>query len=245
MRIGNPTKIRNLIEREKHSKNSPYKNIPITKAELNVIRTLRKPDLIKLMFVILVLSKCNTYGNVPCDDVEIAKIAGVKKWKREIGEMLQPYVSEDDEEKGYLLKFRFIPYRNEYRPYYQVLFSKTKKRNGKAGRVAKPYLIIEDVDTCIDELIEKTDMFQTVCHNCGEYFFNVNVRRFYCDKCKKKIKKIKDRQWIRQKRYQQYLERQKIKAQQLIEAAKQAKEQSRKQKEEKLNTVETFSKESL
>lgn len=211
--ISEPTKIRKLREKTKYENKSKFKNIPVTRRELKTLRMLKDQELIKIMFVILLISKCNRYGNTPCDDFQIARIAKVRKWKKDIGEMLQPYVSEDEVTEGYLLQFRFIKYKGKYRPYYHVLFSQGGKlRNGKYGKVARPFIVINDLDTCIEELLEKTDMFETICYNCGKRFFNVNKKKLYCNSCQKKMKKIRDRQYIRTRRYNELMLRNRDKA---------------------------------
>ncbi len=154
--------------------------IPIYESEVNIIREQDGNDLQRLLFVILVWKKFSSYNNVPCEDREIARLAGVTGTNKTIGITLDPVSCEDYWSNGYLLR---VKNKSRNKSFYTVLFE-------EKDETKKPLFYVNDIEECI-YLFPKYFRDGNYCERCDNKIVKNGNNQRYCDKCAKEIRREK------------------------------------------------------
>ena len=154
--------------------------IPIFKSEIDIIKKQDGNALQRLLFVILVWQKFSKFGNVLCENREIARIAGVKGAKREIGIILNSILSEDEHTDGYLLQLK---YQAKKTIIYYVLFEEKNKNQ-------KPLFYVSDIEEC-ESLFPKYFRDGHYCQRCDTKIIKKGQNQKYCNSCSAIVRKEK------------------------------------------------------
>ena len=156
------------------------KQVPIYKNEIDTIRKQNGNELQRLLFTILVWQKFSKYGNVLCEEREIARIAGVHGTKKKIGMILQNVLSEDDYTDDCLLQLK---YRANNTAIYYVLFEEKNKEQ-------EPLFYVRDIEEC-ELLFPKYFRDGHYCQRCDIEIHIKGQNQKYCDECGSIIRKEK------------------------------------------------------